>query len=107
LYRTALGGERQRANRFAAHRIMPSLRSLPLLLVRSHLSNPDVGSSRKRILGCVTVTMAMETRFRSPPETPMTLLEGSPMYVLAHFVRPNNYDEQGVVSEARGRDFRI
>mmetsp|Transcript_162430 Transcript_162430/g.287792 ORF Transcript_162430/g.287792 Transcript_162430/m.287792 type:complete len:88 (+) Transcript_162430:459-722(+) len=34
------------------------------------LSNPLVGSSAKRSSGCVTNSMAIDTRFRCPPEMP-------------------------------------
>mmetsp|Transcript_5117 Transcript_5117/g.15306 ORF Transcript_5117/g.15306 Transcript_5117/m.15306 type:complete len:121 (+) Transcript_5117:1429-1791(+) len=51
-------------------------------------SRPDVGSSRRMTAGSMRSSLAMLTRFLSPPEIPF-LNSPSPIIVLAVFVRFN------------------
>mmetsp|Transcript_43912 Transcript_43912/g.102472 ORF Transcript_43912/g.102472 Transcript_43912/m.102472 type:complete len:214 (+) Transcript_43912:179-820(+) len=50
-------------------------------------SNPLVGSSRKSNEGLATNSIAMETRFRCPPDTPFTC--SSPIAVFRNWESPN------------------
>mmetsp|Transcript_14003 Transcript_14003/g.19357 ORF Transcript_14003/g.19357 Transcript_14003/m.19357 type:complete len:262 (-) Transcript_14003:682-1467(-) len=51
-------------------------------------SNPEVGSSRRRIDGLVINSIPMEHLLLSPPLTPRR--KGVPIFVSAHFESPNN-----------------
>ena len=49
-------------------------------------SNPDVGSSRNSSAGSAIISTPIETRFLSPPDTPLRF--SSPMNVFAAFSSP-------------------